>query len=151
MAVVAGIGAAVAAAGTVESVRQSKKAEKAQEDAADKQEAGQLAADAQKRRQEVRAARIKRAQIESEAALTGVAGSSGAASASELVTTNTGILDSFRRQQQSIAGSISADLKTAGRASRRANTASQAGQLGLSVFTAAGGFDDIFGSETPIE
>lgn len=75
--IVAAVGAAAAAYGTVESQRANKKRAGAEEEARNVQAAQQKQEEMEKRRQQIREQRVRQAQIEQSAANAGSSGSSG--------------------------------------------------------------------------
>ena len=135
---------AVFAAGTAVSVNQNKKAQAAQSNARDLEEAGQKAADAEMRRQRVREERIKRAQIIQFAEGSGVAASSGVEGATSSLGTQIGSSIAFQTGQQQNAYNIGDQNQKAADSLFRADTAGKIGNLGLSTLTQTSDFKSIF-------
>lgn len=142
--VVAYIAAAAAVTGTVVSIDARNDQRRAQEKAASEQKASNAAEAAKERRQQVREERVRRARIMQSSENTGVAGGSGEAGALGSLSTNLSSNIGFNLGALQRAGNISDFNQQAADAGNRAQTAGELGQLGMSVFSAAGGFNTIF-------
>lgn len=155
---IAMIGLAVSVAGAGLSYYQGRQAANAQRKAADEAKAAnarqasiQSAQAAQEQRQQIREERIRRAQIENNAALTGTQGSSGELGALGNLATNLsgnlGMNSAMIAAGQEITGfrQRQADYNT--QAQSRSNMSSLWGSvsgIGSSVFQNAGGFKTMF-------
>lgn len=156
---IAYIGLAVAAGGTVLSYSQQRRAQAAQEDAADDQRRGnavqsaqQAQQAAQERRQQIREERIKRASILNSSENSGTSGSSGEMGATGGMSTqlgsNLGINGSSLLAGQAITGfsqSAANNMQAAQTAQGRASMWGQVAGIGGSMFGNAGGWQTIFG------
>lgn len=160
--VAAWIGVAVAAGGAIASNQQQKASLNNQRKAAgeaDKARAEEAAKNAssaaQERRQQIREERVKRAQIMNQAALTGTADSSGEMGAtggmSQQLGANLGANQGAILRGQRIGGFLqnqSNFMSAANSNEARAGTYKQVGQLGGSLFGAAGGWKTVGGWNT---
>lgn len=121
--------AAVATVSTGIQIERQRQGEKRQARAQRKQTNAEIARDIAQRRQEIRKARLRRAQIAQQAELTGTGGSSAAASATGVVGLDVARQGAFQASQVNFAQSISADLASANRAFGQARTAKAVGDL----------------------
>jgi hypothetical protein len=158
------ISLALTAFGAYQSYNQMQNAKSASKDAARNQRASQEAqnrasqVEGQRARiQQVREARIRRAQILSSTGNEGLgfSGTSGYTGGTGAVTSQAGSNIGYINQRQNQANEISAFNVAAGNAMSRANTAGASAQqwqalsgLGMSVFNQSGGFTTIFGGNT---
>lgn len=154
------VGLAVAAGSAVVSYSQQRRAQAAQERAADDQRRGnavqsaqQSQQAAQERRQQIREERIKRASILNSAENSGASGSSGEMGATGGMSTqlgsNLGANGSSILAGQAITGfsqSAANNMQAAQTAQGRASMWGQVGQIGSSMFGQAGGWQTIFGN-----
>ena len=138
--------AAIGAASTVYNIQQQKKAGAAQEEAQDISTAQQKSVDFANRRQQLRAERIRRAQIEQASSNQGVGGSSGEAGAVSALGAQVGANVASINQGQMAAEGISGAMSKAAGATQRAQVAQGVASLSGTVFSGAGGFNSIFSS-----
>lgn len=148
------IGLAVSAGGIIAGQAQARSAQRSSRAAADEasrvraeEEAQGSRSAAQERRQQIREERIKRAQIMNQAELTGTSDSSGEMGAtggmSQQLGSNLGMNQGSILRGQRISGFLQnqANFMSAAQSSQaRAGTYRQVGQLGGSLFSAAGGW-----------
>lgn len=145
VAIIAGIGLAIGAAGTFMSVKAQKKQAKYAKRAADAQRSAQNMKAARERREAIRTARIQAATVSQGAVNEGVAGSSaalgGLGSIAQQLSSNLSFLDQYNTA-----------MDTAGRMETRANVyagkanvANSIGQFGMQVFSSASSLGSGFG------
>ena len=138
------VGAVIAGAGTVASISQSRKARRAQQEQADVQRATNQISGRESRRRAAREARIKRAVVAQQAEAQGIGGSSaelGAESALAAGVSNQSAQQAF--QTRAAEGLAQTQQKIAD-ANARIQTTSAIGNLGSSLFSAAGGGKTLF-------
>lgn len=161
--IIAGVAAAAAVGGLATSVigqqqarRAAGESRRAQESAQSEQRAANAQAAAEDRRRQVREERVRRARIIQASVNTGTASSSGEAGALGALSTNLsgGLGASVGGEAR--AGRIGGFLQQSANAQagiqRGQNTAALGNQiygLGSTIFSAAGGFGTMFGSNTP--
>lgn len=143
-ATIAYLSAAVGAAGTVGSVVQQNKAAGAQEKARDVQQAQQELQDRRNRLRIIREERIKRAQIETAAANTGTATSSGAQGGAGSVTSQATANLNNINQNAALANQGSEYLQRAADARSTGSLFGTLGNLGQTVFNDRSGYKTIF-------
>lgn len=154
-------GLAVAGVSTAASIQQGRQSRKASQRAADEQSkiaseqrAQNASSAAAERRQQIREERVRRGAIMNAAANTGTAGSSGVIGAvgslSTQLSSNMGANQGAIMRGQRISGYAqnAANYNTsAANFNQNANTLGQVAGLGTSIFSAAGGFESIFGTK----
>lgn len=137
------IALAVTIAGTVSSMQAQRAARGDQKKAAEAQGAMQAEKQAQDVRSQIRQERIRRAQILQASENTGVSESSGSTGATGSLNTqlssNFGAINANEQHVNDISGS----LQSAANNMSHAQTASQISQMGMSIFSASGGFTGI--------
>ena len=137
---------AVTTASTVYSIKEQRKAGKAQQEGQDIATAQQKSVDLANKRQQLREERIRRAQIEQASANQGVGGSSGEAGAVSALGAQVGANVASINQGQMAAEGISGAMSKAAGATQRAQVAQGVASLSGTVFSGAGGFNSIFSS-----
>jgi len=140
MAIVAAIGATVAAGATVVSAVNQSKAAKAQGRAAALEERRQKLARARERSRGIREARIAAAQARQAGANQGVSGSSGAQGGVGSIISQGAANISFLDESGRLSDQATEQLGHARRYTTRANNASAVASLAGQAFSAAGGF-----------
>lgn len=144
VAIIAGIGLAVSAAGTYMSIKAQKKQAKAQKQAVRAQRAQDNLRAARERREAIRNARIATGGVEQNAANQGVSGSSmalgGLGSIESQLNQGLSFLDSYNK----LSDQASESLGKANNYAMKAQTAASVGQLGMSVFQNASGIAGVF-------
>ena len=129
----------VSAASTVASMKQQKKAAKAQEKAQRIDQRRQDYTTARERRKQIRAARVAQAQVQSQAQAMGTATTSRTAGISGGIQSELGSNLSFLDTQQGFVSAIGQQSMAAGRASQRAGMIGAVGNLASSGIMAADG------------
>lgn len=136
--------AAIAAAGTAVSVKQSKASAAASKKAGEKEEAAQRSADAEMRRQRFREERVKRAQIIQAAEGTGTGVSSGVTGATDSLSVQTGSAIAFQTGQAAAAVAIGEDRQDAADSMFNSQVAGQVAGVATQGLTQTKGFKSIF-------
>ncbi len=119
----------VSAASTVASMKQQKKAAKAQEKAQRIDQKRQDYTTARERRKQIRAARVAQAQVQAQSQAMGTATTSRTAGVSGGIQSELGANLSFLDTQQGFVSAIGQQNKAAGRASQKAGMISSLGNL----------------------
>lgn len=146
VAIIAGIGLGVAAAGTYMSVKAQQKQVKLQKQAIRAQRAQDNLKAARERREAIRNARISTGAVTQAAANQGVSDSSatlgGLGSIEQQLNQGLSFLDTSNR----LADQATEAIGRANIQGMKANTYAQVGQLGMQVFQNASGIGSIFGA-----
>lgn len=150
--IVAAVGAAATAYGTVENQRANKKRASAEEEARDIQSAQQKQEEMEKRRQQIREQRVRQAQIEQSAANAGSSGSSGELGAVSGTQTITGSNIAFGQSTAMAAQGISRQSQVAADAALDSQIAQGIASLGGQAMSLGlgqmGGGNKLFGGES---
>jgi hypothetical protein len=146
VAIIAGIGLAVSAAGTYMSVKAQQKQAKLQKKAITAQRAQDNLKAARERREAIRNSRIAAGTIEQNAANQGVSGSSaalgGMGSIESQLNQNLSFLDTYNR----LSDQATELIGKANVQGMKAQTASSVAALGMQVFQNASGIGSVFGA-----
>lgn len=152
--VVAAVGAAATAYGTVEQQRAGKKRSSAEKEAREISSAQQKQQEAEQRRQAIREQRVRQAQIEQAASNTGSSGSSGEVGAVSGTQTVTGANIAFGQSTALAAQGTSAQMQNAANASLKGQIAGGIAGLGSSAIGLGmqmGAADALFSSKTSVD
>lgn len=147
VAIIAGIGLAVGAAGTYMSYKAQKKQQKYMKRAAAAQRAQDNMQAARERREAIRNARIAAANVTQGAANDSVSGSSAALGGLGSIASQLNQNLSFLDGQNRLADQASVALSKANEFQGKAQTWSSVGNLGMQVFSNAQGINNVFANK----
>lgn len=140
-------GAIITTVGTVASIDAQRDQQKEAEIQRRSQRAVEVSKASREKRAQIRERRIKQARLAVAAEATGTAGSSALAGAQGVLSTQFATNTGFGAQLQQARDVIGASQVRSARAGLRGSIASSVAGIGSNIFSAYGGFENIFGDE----